>query len=106
MTCNLMKRMMAASMALTTLGGVLFSSCTATIDLPSGIVDVSDDGVVVQLPGLNVDVSDDGVSVELPGLDVDVSDDGVDIAIEGVTLDVEADCRCCGWRCGHRRCGC
>ncbi len=42
------------------LGGTLFSSCTA-------LVDVSDDTVAVFLPGLSVEVTDDKVTVGVRG---------------------------------------
>ena len=99
MTCKLIRRMTACVLCLMTTGGMLFESCTATVDLPNGLVDVSEDGVIVRLPGVSVDVTEDGVVVDVPCVNVDVSDCHVNVDVPCLSVDA------CG-QCGHRRGGC
>ena len=99
MTGRLLRRITAGVLCMMTAGGMLFESCTATVDLPSGVIDVSEDGVIVRLPGVSVDVTDDGIVVDVPCVNVDVSDCHVDVDVSCHSVNA------CG-HCGHRRCGC
>jgi len=55
--------------------GTAFSSCSAFVEFPGGLVDADADRVHVQFPGGQVDVSDDGLRLDVPGLEVNVSGD-------------------------------
>ncbi len=76
MSAMRMRKLLVGLASLAAVGAVLFSSCTALIELPGGMIDVDDDEVKIRLPGLSVDVDDDDVKVRLPGIHVDVDGHG------------------------------
>ncbi|MFH1417695.1 MAG: hypothetical protein ABII12_05340 [Planctomycetota bacterium] len=72
MTTRWMRKLLAASMVLSVLGGGLLTSCNVLVDVPGATVDVSRRGVYVDFPGGEVNVERDGVFVDFPGGHVSV----------------------------------
>ena len=72
MACEGCRRVVRALLWAGCAGGVLFSTCNASVNVPRGRLDVDHDEVFVNLPGLFVDVSDGHVQVDVPGVEIDI----------------------------------
>ena len=66
-----LKRVAAAFLAAGWLTGAVFSGCTTLVRLPTGQIDVSEDGVSIDFPGALVTVSHEQIVVDLLGLEVE-----------------------------------
>ncbi len=53
----------------------MFSGCVAYVDMPSGYVDISPEGVFVDLPGVSVNVTAGALAIDTPAVDVDIRGD-------------------------------
>lgn len=70
-----LKRVAAACLAAGWLTGAVFSGCTTFVRLPTGRIDVSEDGVFIDFPGALVTVTHEQIVVDLLGLEVEFDND-------------------------------
>jgi len=69
------KRIAAATIAAGWITGTAFSGCTALVRVPTGQLDVSDEGVFIDFPGALVSVTHQRITIDLLGIEVELNSD-------------------------------
>jgi hypothetical protein len=70
-----LKKITAAITAASCIAGISFSGCAAVLRVPTGELDVSDEGILIDFPGALVSVTHQRLTLDLVGIEVELKND-------------------------------
>jgi len=69
------RRIVAAAMVAAWITGTAFSGCAAVVRVPTGQLDVSNEGILIDFPGALVSVTHQRLTLDLFGIEVELNND-------------------------------